>query len=116
MKTKRLLIGLISALAVLAFTLTSCEIKDTGSLTDEELQISEDDALATTIFDDAFNEAEEALDNLQLKSTDAIVCKSVDHTWSGDTLIITITYNGECQIEFNGNLHWKSGKIIIKRY
>ena len=116
MKTKRLLTGLISALAVLVFAVTSCEIEKEDSLSDEVLQFSEDDALATTIFNDALNDAENALEDFDLKSTGAIVCKSVDHTWQGDTLVITITYNGECQVEFNGNLHWKSGKIIINRY
>ncbi len=116
MKTTGLLTGLISAAAVMVFAVTSCEKNDTATLSDEELQISEDDVLATTIYDNAFNDAEDALASLQLKSTEAIICKSVEHTWQGDTLIVTITYNGECQVEFNGNLHWKSGKILIKKY
>jgi hypothetical protein len=65
----------------LAFAVTSCETDNEDSLCDEELQISEDDALATTIFDDAFNDAQDALNNIELKSTEAVVCKSVDHTW-----------------------------------
>lgn len=116
MKTKKLFPVLLSAVAAITIMIISCEKNDTSSFSDEELQITEDDALATTIFNDAYNDVEDALSYLQLKSTEAIVCKSIDHTWNGDTLIVTITYNGECQIEFNGKAHWKSGKIIIKRY
>ena len=116
MKTKKLLPVLISVFAALAIMIISCEKNDTGSISDEELQISEDDALVTTIFNDAYNDVEDELSRLQLKSTETFICKSVEHVWNNDTLIITITYNGECQVEFNGKLHWKSGKIIMKRF
>ena len=116
MKTKKLLLGLVGSLAIGAFILMSCEKQtSTTTFSDEELQTSEDDLLATSLFNDVFNDVDNALTSLQLKSTDAIICRSVDHEWKDDTLVVTITYNGDCLYEFNNNQHWKSGKIIIKR-
>jgi archaellum component FlaF (FlaF/FlaG flagellin family) len=115
MKTIKLLSGLITSAAIAALILISCEKENTSAISDEILQVSEDDALATTIFDDVFEDAENALTSLQLKSTDAIICRGVDYEWKDDTLIVTITYDGDCLYEFNNNPHWKSGKIIIKR-
>lgn len=115
MKTKNLLLGLIGLITVVAFVLISCEKENTSLISDELLQVSEDDALATTIFDDVYEDVENALTSLQLKSTDAMMCRSVDFEWKDDTLIVTITYNGDCLYEFNNKQHWKSGKIIIKR-
>jgi len=115
MKTKKLLLGLIGSITIAAFVLISCEKENTSIISDEVLQVSEDDALATTIFDDVYEDVENALTSLQLKSTDAMICRSVDFEWKDDTLIVTITYNGDCIYEFNNKPHWKSGKILIKR-
>jgi len=115
MKTKKLLLYLIGSITIAAFILISCEKENTSTISDEVLQVSEDDALATTIFDDVYEDAENALTSLQLKSTDVMICRSVDYVWKDDTLIVTITYDGDCLYEFNNNPHWKSGKIIIKR-
>ena len=73
MKTKKLLLGLIGSITVAAFILISCEKENTNLISDELLQVSEDDALATTIFDDVYDYVENALISLQLKSTDAMM-------------------------------------------
>ena len=106
---------MIGIIAITAIILISCEKETKSAIDDEDLQVTEDDALATIIFDDAYNDVENALTSLQLKYTDAIICRSVDHEWLNDTLVVTITYDGDCLYEFNNTQHWKSGKIIIKR-
>lgn len=104
-------------LFTVGFILTSCEKnKDTDVNLDAELEIAEDDALATNMLDDVFNEAEEADTELSLKSASTVICRDVDKEWSGDTLIITITYNGDCEYEIFNRSLTRSGKIIIKRF
>jgi hypothetical protein len=112
-KISFLLAGILS----LGLMFTSCEKEDvTNASFDEEIEISEDDALMTDIFDDVFNDAELAENEDGLKSGSAIVCRTVERDWSGDTLIITITYNGECEAQIFNRTRSRSGQIIIKRF
>lgn len=107
----------LAAIIAMGLTFTSCEKEESNDPTmDKEVEISEDDALMTDVFDDAFNDAELAEMESGLKSGNAIVCRKVEKEWSGDTLIITITYNGECEAEIFNRTRSKSGKIIIKRF
>ncbi len=107
----------LSAVFALSFVFTSCEKDESGEVAmNEEMEISEDDALMTDVFDDAFNDAELAEMEEGLKSASTIVCRQVDKKWSGDTLIITITYNGDCEAQIFNRTRSKSGKIIIKRF
>ena len=107
----------LSAIIAISFVFTSCEKDESGDPTmNEEMEVSEDDALMTDVFDDAFNDAELAEMESGLKSAAAITCREVDKEWSGDTLIITITYNGECEAQIFNRTRSKSGKIIIKRF
>ena len=111
-KNSLLFIGLLSIGAIF----TSCEKqKDSGVNLDAELEIAEDDALTTNILDDVFNDSELADSEVSLKSASTAVCRSVDKEWSGDTLIITITYNGDCEYQIFNRTRSRSGKIIIKK-
>jgi hypothetical protein len=108
---------LLSVVFALSFVFTSCEKDESGEVAmNEEMEVSEDDALMTDVFDDAFNDAELAEMEEGLKSASTIVCRKVDKEWSGDTLIITISYNGECEAQIFNRTRSKSGKIIIKRF
>lgn len=107
----------LSAIIALSLTFTSCEKDESADLSmNEEMEVTEDDALMTDVFDDAFNDAELAEMEDGLKSASTIVCREVDREWSGDTLIITITYNGDCEAQIFNRTLSKSGKIIIKRF
>ncbi len=113
---KKINILLLSLFAISIF-FSSCEKEKTTSVNmDAELEIAEDDALATNILDDVFNDAENADTDLSVRSASTILCRDVDKEWSGDTLIITITYNGECEYSVFDRTLSRSGKIIIKRF
>lgn len=108
---------LSAAMIAITFVFSACEKENTGdAVMDKEIEITEDDALMTDVFDDVFNDAELAEEESGLKSGSAVVCRSVDREWSGDTLIITITYNGECEFEVFNRTRSRSGEIIIKRF
>lgn len=99
----------------LAFTSCEKEKESTASL-DYETQVSEDDALASDIFDDVINDVEFLETAYSLKSAEAVVCRTVDREWKGDTLCVTITYSGECENEVYNRTRKRSGQIFVKHF
>ncbi len=102
---------------ITTLALTSCE-KESKSIAslDYEIQVSEDDAIATDIFDDVINDVEFLETVLSLKSAEAVVCRTVDREWKADTLYLSITYNGECENEVYDRTRTRSGQIIVKQF
>ena len=120
MKTKNYLY-IFSIIVAGAIFFQSCE-KDASDLTDDEVAIAEDDALAESLFDDIFdvaNAAEQLIDgqiyNGTLKSavvSDSCPNVTVNHTDSTFwPKIITIDYGDGCTGLYEQT---RSGKIIIQ--
>lgn len=121
---KRSLIYLIAVLFALPVIISSCE-KNSDDI--PEVNLAEDDALASQVFDDVFQEVEDAMETMEgiiydgtKKSASEVTCKTVTVEQPDDTTFwprtITIEYSGECEGP-NGRIH--SGKIIVvvnKRY
>lgn len=119
MKTKNYLY-ILSIVLVGAILFQSCE-KETSTLTDDEVAIAEDDALAENLFDDIFDvaiAAEQLIDGQiyggTLKSavvSDSCPNVTVDHPDSTYwPKIITIDYGDGCTGFYEQT---RSGKIII---
>ncbi|MCK4631235.1 MAG: hypothetical protein KAT40_07315 [Bacteroidales bacterium] len=120
MKTKNYLY-ILSIVLVGAILFQSCE-KETSSLTDDEVAIAEDDALAESLFDDIFDvaiAAEQLIDGQiyggTLKSSvvsDSCPNVTVDHPDSTYwPKVITIDYGDGCTGFYEQT---RSGKIIIR--
>ena len=120
MKTKNYLY-ILSIVLVGAILFQSCE-KETSSLTDDEIAIAEDDALAESLFDDIFDvaiAAEQLIDGQiyggTLKSSvvsDSCPNVTVDHPDSTYwPKVITIDYGDGCTGFYEQT---RSGKIIIR--
>ena len=123
MKNKLLLIALAGILFS-ALLFTSCEKTNNPSA---NIEVAEDEALSTLLFDDIFAEVENAMSSMEdgfyggfKKSTEVVTCKTItverpdDETFWPRT--VTIDYGEGCE-GFNGRV--RSGKIIIvvnKRY
>ena len=120
MKTKNYLY-ILSIVLVGAILFQSCE-KETSTLTDDEVAIAEDDALAENLFDDIFDvaiAAEQLIDGQiyggTLKSSvvsDSCPNVTVDHPDSTYwPKVITIDYGDGCTGFYEQT---RSGKIIIR--
>lgn len=115
---------LIILVSVFTFSLISCEKDDPKA---PEVEIAEDDALSTDLFDDVFAEVEDAMafmeDNIYNdghKSASEVTCKTITVEHPNDTTFwprtVTVDYGEGC-IGPNGRV--RSGKIIVvvnKRY
>ncbi len=117
MKKRNILITLASAF-LFSLMVTSCEKASDNNAT--EVSAAEDDALATLMFDDVFNEVEDAMSAMensiygnQLKSADAVVCKTITVEHPDDSTFwprtVTIDYGEGCE-GLNGRI--RKGKII----
>lgn len=117
MKTKSYNIILMCGL-ILSLFVTSCEKDDPRT---PELEMAEDDALTTYLFEDVFSEVEEAMTFMEdglyndgLKSAAAVTCKTItiehpdDNTFWPRT--VTVDYGEGCT---GPNGRTRSGKIII---
>ncbi|NBC82982.1 MAG: hypothetical protein GVY19_06325 [Bacteroidetes bacterium] len=122
MKTIKKFLYLLVIPSLFIFSFSSCEESENEEGPVIETDEIEDDELITSYYEDVLADvemAENAFENnnpLKSASVDEVICRSVEHEYVGDTLIITITYNGECQFEIDGELHYRSGKIITKRF
>lgn len=109
---------LIILVSVITFSLISCEKDDPKA---PEVEIAEDDAIATDMFEDVFSEVEDAMafmeDNIYndgLKSAAEVTCKTITVERPNDSTFwprtVTIDYGEGC-IGPNGRS--RSGKIIV---
>jgi hypothetical protein len=105
--------------AVFAFLFAACEKEDTPKA--PEVEIAEDDALTTDLYEDIFAEVEEAMEIMEddlygggLKSAPAVICKTITVERPDDSTFwprtVTIDYGEGC-IGPNGRT--RMGKIII---
>ncbi len=105
----------------MSFIFISCEKKDDSSA---NIEIAEDEALTTVLFDDVFAEVEFAMAGMEdliydgiKKSTEALVCKTITVEQPNDSTFwprtVTIDYGEGCE---GPNERVRSGKIIIEVY
>ena len=113
MKKQKYLLFLPAMLVAGALLFQACE-KDEGSTTSENTEVIQDDALSSEMFDDAFNETDQALQNYfgGQKSMEKNRCRTL--TWQlidPETRIFTINFgDGSCNDSLG---RAKRGKIII---
>jgi len=115
MKRKTLIFA--TAALMLAFAFTSCE--ETDTVTNPLAETSIDDDEVTTFFDDVLAETDELTLNDTKEVTPDLTSylgsgtRTVETTFSGDTMIKTVTYNNFV----NGNSQMervKNGQVIMK--
>lgn len=119
MKTKRFLTAIISLAVFAAFLFTSCEKNNDVNVSDEDIEIAEDEAFIDMVFEDLMNEID-AIETGLLKSTEEgcanITWDVVDTVWT-----ITIDYGDGCEQVIQNRLGVvidtivRKGKVIIER-
>lgn len=101
-----------------AFLFNSCEQKDDNL---PEVEVAEDDALTTLVFEDVYSEVEDALSTMESviyhngkKSATEVTCKTVTIEHPDDSTFwprtVTVDYGDGCT---GPNGRMRSGKIII---
>ena len=99
MKVKSL-IPILSLMLILALSFNACEKEDSQIV---DMQLAEDDALSSVLFDDVFTEVETAMEIMEytlfddgLKSANEITCKTITIEHPDDTTFwprtVTIDY------------------------
>ena len=127
MKTRKFLPILITGF-VIALLFSSCNKKDDSnlstSITDDEISMAEDNAMADAIFEETDNTVESTVSQLDLtgysvatlKSTNDAPCRVVTVDLPDSTMfpkVITIDYGDGCTYVFNNDTIVKKGQIVI---
>ncbi|MBN2214500.1 MAG: hypothetical protein JW723_09665 [Bacteroidales bacterium] len=118
MKTKRFLTVIFTTAIFIAFLFTACE-KNEVTVSDEDIEIAEDEAYVDLVFEDIMNEID-AIEAGTLKSTDE-VCPDVTVTVIDTIWTITVDYGEGCEqliynrFEMVVDTVVRKGKVIIER-
>ena len=124
MKTKKTMLGLIMAAAVAIFLTQSCSKDDSGTISETDLALAQDEAYADALFEEVDNTVSDELTSLDgtgyvdigLKSTGDDICRTitVDHPDSTSfPKVITIDYGDGCTMIFRDDTITRKGQIII---
>lgn len=124
MKTKNTMLGLIMAAAVALFLTQSCSKDDTGTISENDLALAQDEAYADALFEEVDNIVTDELTSLDgtgyvdtgLKSTGDDICRTitVDHPDSTSfPKVITIDYGDGCTMIFRDDTITRKGQIQI---
>ena len=95
MKTKRFLAAIFSLAVFAAFLFTSCEKNNDVNVSDEDIEIAEDEAFIDMVFEDLMNEID-AIETGMLKSTND-GCPDVTINVADTVWTITIDYGDGCE-------------------
>ena len=117
MKVKSL-IPILSLMLIFTISFNACEKEDKQIV---DMQLVEDDALSSVLFDDVFTEVETAMEIMEytlfddgLKSANEIICKTITIEHPDDTTFwprtVTIDYGEGCT---GPDERVRTGKIII---
>src|SRR4030043_979183 len=119
MRIKNFLTGLFTLAVLAGFLFTSCEKSAEEKVTDEDIEIGEDEAYLDLVFEDLMNEAD-AIEAGSAKSTNvgcpAVTVSNIDTVWT-----ITVDYGDECeQLIYNRfgvviDTIVRKGKVVIER-
>ncbi|MBN2609939.1 MAG: hypothetical protein JXB00_00110 [Bacteroidales bacterium] len=118
MKTKKLFIGIISALLGLMMVISCDKLND--NISGEDIEIAEDEAFADLVFEDLMNEID-AVEAGITKSTENEGCATITTTVVDTVWTITIDYGDGCeqliQNRFGVTVDTivRKGKVIIER-
>lgn len=119
MKTKRFFTVFFSLAVFAAFLFTSCEKNNDVKVSDEDIEIAEDEAFIDMVFEDLMNEID-AIESGLLKSTEE-GCADVTFTVADTIWTITVDYGDGCEQMIQNRFGVvidtivRKGKVLIER-